>query len=51
MSYVDFTDLKAKVSITDVLDMLGVDLQRFKSHGDQLRGACPSMAATIREDL
>ena len=41
MSYVDFAELKAKVSITDALGMLGVDLQRFKSHGDQLRGCCP----------
>ena len=41
MSYVDFAELKAKVRITEVLTMLDVDLQRFKSHGDQLRGACP----------
>jgi DNA primase len=41
MSYVDFAELKAKVSITDVLGMLDVDLQRFKTHGDQLRGTCP----------
>jgi hypothetical protein len=41
MSYIDFAELKAKVSITDVLAMLNIDLQRFKRHGDQLRGACP----------
>jgi hypothetical protein len=41
MSYIDFAELKAKVSITDVLSMLNIDLQRFKQHGDQLRGACP----------
>jgi hypothetical protein len=41
VSYVDFAELKAKVSITDVLAMLNIDLQRFKQHGDQLRGACP----------
>jgi DNA primase len=41
MPYVDFAELKAKVSITDVFGMLGIDLQRFKTHGDQLRGTCP----------
>ena len=41
MSYVDFAELKARVSISDVLVMLGVDLKHFKTHGDQLRGACP----------
>src|ERR1700730_17344843 len=41
MSYVDFSELKAKVSITDVFVMLDIDLKRFKIHGDQLRGACP----------
>jgi hypothetical protein len=41
MSYVDFSELKTRVSITDVLAMLGVDVHRFKTHGDQLRGACP----------
>jgi DNA primase len=37
----DFAELKAKVSITDVLSILNIDLQRVKQHGDQLRGTCP----------
>jgi len=41
MGYVDFAELKAKTSITDILGLLGVDVQRFKTHGDQLRGTCP----------
>ncbi len=41
MSYIDFMELKARISIGDVLSMLGVDLQFFKTHGDQLRGCCP----------
>ncbi len=41
MSYVDFAELKAKVSIIDVLGMLSIDPKRFKPHGDQLRGCCP----------
>lgn len=41
MPYVDFAELKASVKITDVASMLGIDLQRFKPHGDQLRGCCP----------
>jgi hypothetical protein len=36
--YIDFTDLKAKISIEQVLSMLGIEL---KSQGDQLRGRCP----------
>lgn len=41
MSYIDFAELKARVGITDVLSMLGIDPKRFKAHGDQLRGCCP----------
>jgi len=37
-AYVDFHDLKARVSITDVLRMLSV---ATKANGAQLRGSCP----------
>jgi DNA primase len=36
--YIDFQELKARVSITDVADLLGLALTE---HNDQLRGPCP----------
>lgn len=38
MSYVDFGLVKSRVDIVQVLDMLGIDLQKS---GSQLRGPCP----------
>ena len=38
-TYVDFQQIKATVSIEQVLDMLGV--KHLKPHGDALRGHCP----------
>ena len=38
-SYVDFQELKARVTIQQVLDMLGV--KNLKPHGETLRGHCP----------
>jgi DNA primase len=38
-NFVDFQELKAKVGIEQVLDMLGV--KSLKPHGDTLRGHCP----------
>lgn len=38
MSYVNFGDLKSKISIVQVLEILGIEL---KSTGNQLRGTCP----------
>lgn len=36
--YIDFADLKARISISQVLQMLDIEL---KQQGDQLRGRCP----------
>jgi len=42
MSYVDFGEIKARVTIADALQMLCIDNQRFKQTArDQLRGCCP----------
>ncbi len=38
-NYVDFQELKAKVGIEQVLDMLGI--KHLKPHGETLRGHCP----------
>ena len=38
-SYIDFQELKARVTIQQVLDMLGV--KNLKPHGETLRGHCP----------
>ncbi len=37
--FVDFQDLKSKVTIQQVLEMLGVS--KLKAHGEALRGHCP----------
>lgn len=38
-NYVDFQNIKATISIEQVLDMLGI--KHLKPHGEVLRGACP----------
>lgn len=38
MNFVDFAELKSRVNITQVLEMLGIEL---KPSGQQLRGLCP----------
>ena len=38
MPYIDFAELKGKVSIEQVLTMLQLNLKR---QGQQLRGSCP----------
>lgn len=42
MSYVDFAELKARVTIEQVAEMLALDIQR---RGGQLRGPCPACQA------
>ena len=37
-AYIDFHDLKTRVSISQVVQMLGL---RLTTKGDQSRGACP----------
>jgi len=46
--FVDFSDIKSRVSIENVLQLLNVDL---KSHGSQLRGCCPIHKGTDQREF
>lgn len=43
--FIDFAELKEKVSIEDVISMLGLEM---KESGEQLRGACPACDGSDR---
>jgi len=45
MSFIDFTELKEKVSIEDVISMLGLEM---RESGEQLRCACPACEGSDR---
>jgi DNA primase len=48
-AFVDFKELKASVTIEQVLHMLGI--QQLKRHGEQLRGRCPIHNGTGDRDF